>query len=65
MKHEIESVYTVVELATGNEHEAVEKGDGQKAISSLRKKHPRFTKFLLEGFDINGKFVPLNLNRRY
>lgn len=65
MKNEIVSIYTVTELATGNQYEHAMNGDGQKAISNLRKQYPRFTKFVLEGHEINGKFVPLNLNRRY
>jgi hypothetical protein len=65
MKNEINSIYTVTELATGIQYEHTMIGDGQKAISNLRKKYPRFTKFVLEGFEINGKFIPLNLNRRY
>ena len=65
MKHEIVSIYTVTQLATGEQFEHALNGDGQRAISNLRKKYPRFTKFVLEGFEINGKFFPLNLNRRY
>ncbi len=65
MEKEIVSIYTVTELATGDKFEESPFGDGQKPISILRKKYPRFTKFVLEGFEIDGKFIPLNLNRRY
>lgn len=64
-KHEIVSIYTVTEMATGEQYEESPIGDGQKAITQLRKKYPRFTKFVLEGFEINGKFTPLQVRNRY
>lgn len=63
--YEIVSVYTVTEMATGKQYEEAPMGDGQKAINSLRKDYPKFTKFVLEGFEINGKYFPLNLKNRY
>jgi len=62
---EINSIYTVTQLASGEQYEHEMIGDGQKAISNLRKKYPKYTKFVLEGHTVNGKFIPLNLNRRY
>lgn len=64
-KQEIVSIYYATELATGETYEEAPLGDGQKAINQLRKKYPRFTKFVLAGFEIDGKFFPLNLKNRY
>lgn len=64
-KYEIVSIYSVTEMATGEQFEESIIGEGQKAINYLRKKYPRFTKFVLDGFEINGQFFPLNLKNRY
>lgn len=60
---ELVSIYTVTDFKTGKQFEEAPIGAGQEAINSLRKEYPRFTKFVLEGFEINGKFVPLNLKK--
>lgn len=65
MKQEINSVYTVYDYRTGRSNEQVVPGDGQIAIKSLRKQHPRHTKFVLDGFEINGDYVPLYIKNRY
>lgn len=58
---EIISNFTVTDFKTGKQfHEAIE-GSGQEAIEFLRKEYPKFTKFVLNGFEIEGKFKKLDL----
>ena len=59
MKNEIVSIFTVTDYKTGKQYEEAIVGDGQKAIKALRSMYPRHTKFVLEGFEINGTFVQL------
>lgn len=56
---EILSIFTVTEYRTGKQTEIAVVGDNQSAISELRKTHPRHSKFVLEGFEIEGEFKPL------
>jgi len=65
MKNEITSVYTVTDYKTGKQEEEFILGDGQAAAKAVMAKYPRFTKFVLDGFEINGKFVPLRLKNRF
>lgn len=59
-RREVNSIFTVTDYRTGKEDEGiVVSGDGQSAISFLRKQYPRFTKFVLEGFEIEGNFIPV------
>ena len=60
-KKEIVSIFTVTELKTGKQIEEAIIGCGQEAIRYLRKQYPRFTKFVLDGFEIDGVFYPLSL----
>lgn len=55
------SVFTVTDLATKRKQEVVVSGVGQEPIKYLRKQYPFFTKFVLDGFEINDKFVPISL----
>lgn len=59
MNYQIESVFTVTILKTGKQEEIIISGYGQKAVNLVRKEYPRFTKIVLDGFNINGNFVPL------
>jgi len=63
-KNEIVSIFTVTEFKTGKQMEEAIIGDGQSAIRYLRKQYPRHTKFVLDGFEINGKFVPLYIKNQ-
>lgn len=65
MKNEVKSVYTVTEYRTGNQYEEIVDGDGQKAATEVRLRYPRHTKFVLDGFEINGNFVPLRIKSKY
>ena len=60
-KKEIVSIFTVTELKTGKQIEEAIIGCGQDAIRYLRKQYPKFTKFVLDGFEIDGQFFPLQL----
>lgn len=62
---DIISVFEVTEYRTGKQYREFVNGIGQKAIKDIRKLYPKFTKFVLEGFEIEGIFVPLDVNRRY
>lgn len=65
MKKEIVSIFTVTDYKTGKQYEEAINGDGQKAIKAARSLYPRHTKFVLDGFEIDGVFVPLRLKNRY
>lgn len=60
-KPEVNSIFVVTLPVTGKQEEITVSGYGQSAINFLRKKYPRFTKFLLEGFEINGYLYPMDL----
>lgn len=61
IKKEIVSIFTVTDFKTGKVVEEAIIGDGQNAIRYLRKQYPRFTKFVLDGFEIDGVFYPLKI----
>lgn len=54
---EIFSIFEVTEFGTKNMYEETILGCGQDAISYLRKQYPFYTKFVLKGFEINGKYI--------
>ena len=62
-KQQIVSVYEVTDYRTGKRELVSVEGDGQPAIRFLRKEYPRHTKFVLEGFEIDGNFVYLKLRK--
>ena len=53
---EIVSVFTVTDFRSGKQYTEFINGAGQEAVKYLRKQYPRFTKFVLEGFEIDGQF---------
>ncbi len=55
----IASIFTVVDYKTKEESRWEYPGYAQDAIRAARKDFPRFSKFVLEGFDIDGNYVPL------
>lgn len=61
---EIVSIFTVTEYRTGKSWEEAIKGDGQEAAKEVASLYPRHTKFVLEGFEIDGTFKPLYLKFR-
>ena len=63
MKKTIASVYEVTDLKTGKRERVFIEGDGQAAARFIRNEYPRFTKFVLEGFEIDGTFVALKTRR--
>lgn len=65
---EVVSIFTVTDFKTGKQVEEAIIGDmhdTQKAIKALRTLYPRHTKFVLDGFELNGTFVPLWFKNRY
>ena len=64
---EVVSIFTVTNYKTGEQIEEAIIGelfDGQAAIRTVRSLYPRHTKFVLEGFEINGTFTPLYIKNR-
>jgi len=57
----IVSVYRVVDFKTGREERVFIEGAGNHVIAALRKDYPRFSRFILEGHEIDGTFVELDL----
>ena len=64
MEKEIVSLFTVTSYKTGKQIEEAIHGDGQEAIKFLRTQYPRHTKFVLEGFELDGTFMPLYIKNR-
>lgn len=57
------SIFKVHDLKTNISYRYEVTGTGQESVSYLRKKIPFFSRIVLEGFKINGKFVPLRYDR--
>lgn len=58
---EIVSIFRVVDHKTKEVFKEAIGGYGQDAIKWLRGDYPRFSRFILKGFEIYGKFVPLKI----
>lgn len=58
---EIISNFTVTDFKTGEQFEEAIEGFGQDAIAYLRGQYPRYSKFVLTGFEVDGAFKKLNL----
>lgn len=65
MENEIVSIYIVTNYRTGYSEEVAVDGDGQQAATAIRAKYPRHTKFVLDGFEINGEYIPLYFKNRH
>jgi len=63
---DISTVFEVTEFKTGEVwRETIDDEVGQTAVRAVRKLYPRHTKFVLEGFEIDGNFVPLYIKNRF
>jgi hypothetical protein len=62
---EIVTIYTVTDYKTGKQYEEAIIGDGQAAAKAVRAMYPRHTKFVVDGFEIDGTYVPLYIKNRY
>jgi hypothetical protein len=60
-KRQVVSIFTVTEYKTGKSWDEYMDGDGNSGFLQLKRKYPRHTKFVLEGFEIDGDFRPLDL----
>jgi hypothetical protein len=58
---EVVSVFEVTDSKTGEQFVEPIIGMGQEAIGFLRKDYPRYSKFVLKGFEIEGDFQAVNL----
>lgn len=54
------TIFTVTDR-DGKEKEEVVDAYGQEPVKIMMKKYPRFTKFVLEGFEIEGNFIEVDL----
>lgn len=64
MKQAIISVFSVVNPRNGVITGQIGiTGAGQQAVEIVRKSSPRHSIILLEGFEIDGNFVPLELHK--
>lgn len=59
---EIISIFEVTNYKTGHREQVRVEGAGQKTVDALFKSYPRFTKFVLEGFEIDGEYVNTAIN---
>lgn len=59
----IKSVYEVTDFKKNEQSRWEMPGEGQDPIKELRGMFPKFTKFVLEGFIVDGKFKRLNFYR--
>jgi hypothetical protein len=59
--NEFISVFKVTDFFSKKSYMINIKGFGDESIQHLRKEYPKFSKFVLKGFNINGTFVELNL----
>jgi hypothetical protein len=62
-RKKIVSVYEVTDYKTGKMERVFIEGDGQEGAKFIMSEYPRFTKFILEGFEIDGTFVELKTRR--
>jgi len=60
---EIVTIYEVTDYKTGKQYEEAILGDGQVAAKAVRAMYPRHTKFVLDGFEIDGTYVPLYIKK--
>lgn len=58
---EIVSIFAVTDYKTGKSYREFKEGFGQDIVKSLRGEYPRFSKIVLEGFEIDSAFKPLDL----
>jgi len=63
MKKKVVSVYEVTDYKTGKRERVFIDAQGQEGAKFIASQYPRFTKFVLEGFEIDGIFVELKTKR--
>jgi hypothetical protein len=59
----INSVFVCTEIRTQKRERFIMSGSGQETAIALRKSVTRLTRIVLEGFEINGNFVPLDIRK--
>ncbi len=52
----INSIFTVVDSKSKKREQVTIEGTGQETVKSLRSHYPKFSRVILLGFEINGKF---------
>lgn len=60
-KNKIESVFTVEDFRESKTYEITVSGSGQNVIRHVKNSVSRYSKIVLDGFNINDRFVPLSL----
>ena len=61
----INSIFVVEHYEAGKKERITVTGDGQEAISFLRKQYPESTKFVLVGFEVDGNIIPVTYPNFY
>ena len=65
MAKEIVTIFTVTDYKTGKQMEEAIIGSGEEAMKAVRSLYPRHTKFVLDGFEIDGTFHHAEIDRRF
>lgn len=55
------TIFTVTDHNTNEVFEEAIEGDVNEAIEFLRREYPRYSKIVLKGFEIDEKFIPVDL----
>lgn len=64
MAHEVVSIFTVTDYKTGKQMEEAIIGSGEDAMKAVRSLYPRHTKFVIDGFEVDGVYHPAEIDRR-
>lgn len=54
-------VFVVTDYETNEVFEEVIEGNANDAVEFLRKEYPKYSKFVLKGFETEGNFIPVDL----
>lgn len=61
----INSVFIVTDLKEKKSFKVEVEGAGQPSVLAVRKQFPKFSRFVLKGFVIDGVFRKLKIRRRW
>lgn len=57
---EISTTFRITDFKTKEEFEEEVDGTGQEAAKHIRSLYPRFSKIVLMGFQVDGRYIPPN-----
>jgi hypothetical protein len=55
------TIFTVTDHETNETFEEAIEGDVNEAIDFLRKEYPKYSKIVIKGFELDEKFLPIDL----